>query len=386
MKNSKNHTQSRVVIGVLSVAICSLVLAQSEDALVQRIDISSDPPVRSGALGGYSEIVEKVSPSVVSISTARIERGYVRNPRNGRVETREYSSPSGLGSGVIVTSDGIVVTNNHVIEGANSVQVHLTNRKEPVSAKILGVDPATDLAVLKVDAKDLPAATFAKIDNAKPGDIVLAIGSPFGLKQSVTSGIISALGRSNLGIVARGEGYEDFIQTDAAINPGNSGGALIDNVGRVIGINTAILSRTGGSVGIGLAIPTDIVVDVIEQIVETGEIRRGFVGIGMADVNAEIAKEFSLKKNFGVLVTQVVKGSPAFEAGMQPGDIVTGIDGAEVMDASKLRLEIGRTRPGEELNLMLDRFGEQLALNVKTTEREATWTRSEQRERQRLAR
>ena len=225
--------------------------------------------------------------------------------------------------------------------------------------------------MLKVDEKDLPAATFADSDNAKPGDIVLAIGSPFGLKQSVTSGIISALGRSNLGIVARGEGYEDFIQTDAAINPGNSGGALIDNRGRVIGINTAILSRTGGSVGIGLAIPTDIVVDVVEQIVQTGEIRRGFVGIGMTDVSSEIAKELGLKKNSGVLVTQVVKGSPAFEAGIQPGDVVVGLEGSDVMDSSKLRLEIGRTRPGEELRLLVDRYGEELALDVKTIERDA---------------
>ncbi len=362
-----------VIVGVLSAVVTSLVLAQSGDEVTEKIAISSEPPLRTGALGGYSEIVEKVSPSVVSVSTARVERGYVRNPRNGSVELREFTSPLGLGSGVIVTSDGIVVTNNHVIEGASSVQVHLTNRKEPLIAKVLGVDAATDLAVLKVDASDLPAATFADCDNAKPGDIVLAIGSPFGLKQSVTSGIISALGRSNLGIVARGEGYEDFIQTDAAINPGNSGGALIDNLGRVIGINTAILSRTGGSVGIGLAIPTDIVVDVIEQIVETGEIRRGFVGIGMTDVSAEIVKEFGLKKDFGVLVTQVVKGSPAFEAGMQPGDIVTGIGGAEVMDSSKLRLEIGRKRPGEELHLIIDRYGEELALDLTTTERDDVW-------------
>lgn len=382
MKPAKFLFRSRYFfIGVLSVAICTLVIAQSDQAQVVRVAISSEPPIRTGALGGYSEIVEKVSPSVVSITAARIERGYVRNPRNGRVEMREFSSPAGLGSGVIVTSDGIVVTNNHVIDGANTVQVHLTNRKEPVLAKVLGTDAATDIAVLKVDATDLPAATFAHTDTAKPGDIVLAIGSPFGLQQSVTSGIISALGRSNLGIVASGEGYEDFIQTDAAINPGNSGGALIDNRGRVIGINTAILSRTGGSVGIGLAIPTDIVVDVIEQIVETGEIRRGFVGIGMTDMNAEIATELGLKKNSGVLVTQVVKGSPAFEAGMQPGDIVVGIEGAEVMDSSKLRLEIGRKRPGEELRLMVDRNGEQLELDVTTTERDVLWTRSQPRQR-----
>ena len=389
MKLSDIFSRSRfAVVGGLSAVICSLVIAQSDQSpqanqpasdVAGRIAISSEPPLRTGALGGYSDIVDKVSPSVVSITAARVERGYVRNPRNGRVEMREFSSPAGLGSGVIVTSDGIVVTNNHVIDGANSVQVHLTNRKEPVSAKVLGRDAATDLAVLKVDAVDLPAVTFADCDNAKPGDIVLAIGSPFGLKQSVTSGIISALGRSNLGIVASGEGYEDFIQTDAAINPGNSGGALIDNRGRVIGINTAILSRTGGSVGIGLAIPTDIVVDVIEQIVETGEIRRGFVGIGMTDVSAEIAKEFGLKKDTGVLVTQVVKGSPAFEAGMQPGDIVEGIEGTEVMDTSKLRLEIGRKRPGEELHLKIDRFGEELALDVKTTEREAVWAQNQRR-------
>ena len=372
MKKTNNSPRNRwLTIGVVSAAICSFVIAQDDESLKQQITISSEPPVRTGPLGGYADIVDQVSPSVVSISTAVVERGYVRNRRTGRVEMREYSSPSGLGSGVIVTNDGIVVTNNHVIEGANAVQVHLTNRKEPLAAKVLGVDPATDLAVLKVDAKDLPAATFADTDNAKPGDIVLAIGSPFGLKQSVTSGIISALGRSNLGIVARGEGYEDFIQTDAAINPGNSGGALIDNRGRVIGINTAILSRTGGSVGIGLAIPTDIVVDVVDQIVQTGEIRRGFVGIGMTDVSADIAKELGLKKDSGVLVTQVVKGSPAFEAGIQPGDVVLGLEGSEVMDASKLRLEIGRTRPGEELRLVVDRFGEQMSLDVKTIERDA---------------
>ncbi|QQL44135.1 S1C family serine protease [Sulfuriroseicoccus oceanibius] len=370
---SKTHWTSVRALGAgvvaMGLAVVCLTSARArEPQAMDEIQVSAEAPIRTGPLGGYSAIVEKVSPSVVSIATSRMARQYQRDLRTGRINMIETPVPQGLGSGVLVNRSGIVVTNNHVIEGATVVNVQIQGRKEPVHARVLGVDPSTDLAVLKVEGDDLPAAVFADSDTVKPGDLVLAIGSPFGLEQSVTSGIVSATGRSDLGIVARGQGYEDFIQTDASINPGNSGGALIDNRGRVIGINTAILSRSGGNVGIGLAIPTDMVLDVVEQIVKFGEIRRGYLGVVMNELDLEAARRVGLD-DAGVVVRQVVMDSPAFVAGIRAGDVILSINEEPVDEVNRLRLEIAKVRPGDVMKFSIWRAGEIGDVDVKAGQR-----------------
>ncbi len=332
---------------------------------LNQIQIDESEPLRSGPNAGYAPIVEKVTPSVVSVASARMLRGYARDFWTGRVYRQERSEPQGLGSGVILTPDGYIVTNHHVVAGAD--QIIVTLRDSPVEhpARLLGADPATDLALLKIEADDLPAATLGRSQDLKQGDFVLAIGSPFGLDHTVTSGIVSALGRTRLGILNRGQGYENFIQTDAAINPGNSGGALIDNQGRIVGINTAIFSRTGGSVGIGFAIPSEMVLDVIPSLAEEGRMLRGYLGVYMADMDEEFARQLQAPIE-GVLIRGVVRESPAFESGLRPGDIILRADGIEIASLAELRLLLGRKRPGEEVALSIRRQGRPMDIVVRT--------------------
>jgi len=319
-----------------------------------RVKIEDAEPVREGPNAGYAPIVDKVVPGVVSIASERVLRGLVRDWRTGEVRMEEMPHPSGLGSGVILSPDGIIVTNNHVVEQADRIVVKLRGRKDEVRAKVLGVDPATDLAVLKIDAQDLPAITVGNSRRTKPGDFVLAIGSPFGLEHTVTSGIVSATGRTDLRILNRGSGYENFIQTDAAINPGNSGGALVDNQGRLIGINTAIFSGAGGNVGIGFAIPSEMVLEVVSQLVDDGRIRRGYLGVILDDIDDEMANYLKVKRD-GVLVRAVVRGGPAFEAGLRPGDVIVSADGQKAYSRSDLRLQFSRKRPGDTIKLEIRR-------------------------------
>ena len=253
-----------------------------------------------------------------------------RCPTANSTPRREH----GLGSGVIVTKDGYILTNNHVVDDADEVKVTLQDGRE-FTAKVIGRDPKSDIAVVKIDAKDLPVVPMADSDKVQVGDIVLAIGNPFGVGQTVTTGIVSATGRGNLGI----EDYEDFIQTDAAINPGNSGGALVDVEGRLIGINTAIYSRTGGNQGIGFAIPSDLARNVMDSLISYGHVTRGYLGVMIQDVTPALAKEFKLKDNTGALVGDVVPKGPADKAGFKDGDVVLEFNGKTVTDSRRLQAD-----------------------------------------------
>ena len=253
------------------------------------------------------------------------------------------------------------MTNNHVIEGAEEIRVYLPHSRRTLPARVVGTDPATDIAVLKVEAKDLPAAVLGDSDKIEVGDVVLAIGNPFGVGQTVTVGIVSAKGRGGIGIAD----YEDFIQTDASINPGNSGGPLVDGAGRVIGINTAILSRSGGYQGIGFAVPINMARYVLEQIVKHGRVERGYLGLVFQDLTADLAEFFGVKGTKGVIVSEVKPGSPAEQAGFRAGDVIVKYDGQSVTDSHQLRVLIGQTRPGTQVEIVFLRDGRQHRVTVR---------------------
>jgi serine protease DegQ len=257
---------------------------------------------------------------------------------------------SSLGSGVIVSPEGYILTNHHVIEAADEIEIALADGRKS-KARVIGSDPETDLAVVKVDMEALPTMTFGHSDNARVGDIVLAIGNPFGVGQTVTMGIISALGRTHLGINT----FENFIQTDAAINPGNSGGALVDTYGNLIGINTAIVSRTGGSLGIGFAITTAVAKQVMEQIIQTGGVTRGWIGVEVQDLTPELAESFKRPSTSGALIAGVLKGGPADRAGVKPGDILIAVDGKPVVDSSAMLNLIAALSPGQTATILVMR-------------------------------
>ena len=319
------------------------------------------------AVGGQevpslAPMLEQVTPAVVNIATeGRVQvrqnplfadpffRRFFNMP--DRPQERKTQS---LGSGVIVDAErGLVLTNNHVI--ANAVQVTVTLRDgRHLEAEIVGSDPATDVAVIKLPAENLTQVEVANSDDLRVGDFVVAIGNPFGLGQTVTSGIVSALSRSGLGI----EGYEDFIQTDASINPGNSGGALVNLKGELVGINTAIFSRGGGNIGIGFAIPINLALQITEQLLDKGMVERGFIGVQVQDLNADLAEAFGLKNQKGAIVNSVLPDSPAQEAGLQPGDIITSINSKPVKAASDVRNHIGLLPVGEQVRFEVLRDGE----------------------------
>ena len=339
-------------------------------------------PVNRGQLesASFSTVVKRVSPSVVKITTetkarrmSRGDREMLENPMlreffGGRMpEMPEARPQSGVGSGVIISADGYIATNNHVVDGADTVTVALTDGRE-FTARVVGRDPQTDLAVIKVDTKDLPAVTFADTSKIEVGDRVLAIGNPFGIGETVTSGIISAKGR-RVGILADVQGYEDFIQTDAAINPGNSGGALVDVDGRLIGINTAILSRSGGFQGVGLAVPANLVSQVTESLVKNGKVVRGYLGLNIQSVTPALAESFNLKENRGALVADVVDNGPADKAGVKEGDVVTAINGQPVIDANSLTMAVSTIAPGTKVSLDVLRDGKKEQITAKTGER-----------------
>jgi serine protease Do len=283
----------------------------------------------------------------------------------GRMPRRNFNVPrqQGIGSGVIATKDGYILTNNHVVDGADEVKVALQDGRE-FNAKVIGRDPKSDVAVIKIDAKDLPAITMADSDKVEVGDVVLAVGNPFGIGQTVTTGIVSATGRAG----ATGLDYEDFIQTDAAINPGNSGGALVDAEGRLIGINTAILSRSGGNQGIGFAIPANLARDVMESLVKDGHVTRGYLGVMIQDVTPALASQFKLKQNNGALVGDVTPRSPAEKAGIKSGDIITEFNGKKVTDSRHLKLEVARTHPGDSVQVKVLRDGSAKTMEIAVKE------------------
>ncbi len=323
---------------------------------------------------GFSSVVEKVAPSVVNVSTSRtVKTSQQQGPPSidnffgqffgGQfgpgIQVPRERRERALGSGVIVSADGYILTNNHVVEGADQVTVSMAGGKE-VKAKVVGTDPMTDIAVLKIDQTNLPVITFGHSSDVKVGDFALALGDPFGLGQTVTQGIISATGRGGLGI----EDYEDFIQTDAAINPGNSGGALVNTRGQLIGINTAILSGSGGFQGVGFAIPVDMAQNVMKQLIEHGSVTRGYIGAHVQDVTPEIAKSFALNQTHGVLIGDVDPNGPAAKAGLKRGDIVTQMNGRPVEDVRTLRLNIAETAPGTPVNFQVWRNGKEMPITI----------------------
>lgn len=317
-------------------------------------------------------MLDKVMPSVVSVLITPEHHQRRRNPlfQNpffrrffGRPEQRKMpDEPQPVGSGVIVDADdGIVLTNNHVVAHADEVWVGLRDDRR-IKAKILGTDPQSDLAVLKIKADNLNAIPMADSDELRVGDFVVAIGNPFGLKQTVTSGIVSALGRHGLG-----NRYENFIQTDAAINPGNSGGALVNMDGELVGINTAILSKSGGNIGIGFAIPVNLAKKVMHQIREYGEIRRGRLGVIGQNLTNALAKAMDMEITQGVLIAKVIKDSPAAKAGIQEGDVITKVEGTRVENFSDLATTIGLRPPGQTISITLIRDGETVQVSPTLT-------------------
>jgi serine protease DegQ len=322
-------------------------------------------PVSTGET--YSAAARKAMPSVVNIFTTK-EIKLPRHPLMDDPLFRRFfgdqldtdtQRTNSLGSGVIVGTEGYILTNNHVIEQADEIEVALNDGRQ-ARARVVGTDPETDLAVLKVELADLPAVTFGTLDHVTVGDVVLAIGNPFGVGQTVTMGIVSALERTHLGINT----FENFIQTDAAINPGNSGGALVDIGGNLIGINTAIYSRSGGSMGIGFAIPVSLARQVMQQIIQTGSVTRGWIGVEVDDLPAELAESFKLPDTKGVLIAGVVRGGPADRAGVHPGDVLIEVDGKSVPDPAAMLNVVAAVQPGSVARLKLLRNGNPVELKL----------------------
>jgi Do/DeqQ family serine protease len=327
-------------------------------------------PVSTSALvraTSYSEAVQRATPSVVNIFTSK----EIHTPRHpllndpifrrffGDQIPDEAQRAASLGSGVIVSNTGYIITNHHVVEAADEIEVALPDGKK-LLAKVVGNDPETDIAVLRVDGGNLPAITFGSSDSLRVGDVVLAIGNPFGVGQTVTSGIVSALGRTGLGINT----FENFIQTDAAINPGNSGGALIDASGSLIGLNTAIFSRSGGSMGIGFAIPVSTAKMVLEQIVKTGSVTRGWIGVEVQEITPPVAESFKLGSTRGALIAGVLRGGPADKAGVKPGDILLEVDGKPVADPAAMLNLVAALAPGASATMKLKRQGQDVDTSV----------------------
>ena len=326
------------------------------------------PAVEADRPDSYSRAAEVAMPSVVNIFTSKETKEpshpLLDDPAFRRFFGEQFESrpkrTSSLGSGVIVSANGYILTNHHVVEAADEVEIALLDGRK-AKAKLIGSDPETDLAVLKTDLKDLPVITFGQSQQVKIGDVVLAVGNPFGVGQSVTMGIVSALSRSRVGINT----FEDFIQTDAAINPGNSGGALTDTSGNLIGINTAIYSRSGGSLGIGFAIPVHIAKQIMEQIVQTGGVTRGWLGVSMQDMTQELAESFGLEEPSGALIASVLKDGPADKAGIRAGDILVAIAGKALKNSSEMLNVVAALAPGETVTVTVIRNKQEKSIPIK---------------------
>ncbi len=378
--NSTWYRNGKVRIILTLVAAIGLILLAglhgTSVATAKDKVVSKETAALLGKLSdAFAEVAEVARPAVVNISTTStvtMEENPFGNMFNDPFfrhffgnqfgnpgpQQHKYKS-SALGSGVIVSEDGYILTNNHVVKGADEIKVILYDKRE-FKGKVVGTDPRTDLAVVKINAKDLPTLPFGDSGKMKTGDLVLAIGNPFGLNQTITMGIVSAVGRSNIGLAD----YEDFIQTDAAINPGNSGGALVNTSGQLVGINTAIYSTSGGYMGIGFAIPSHMARSVMESIVKHGKVIRGWLGVSIQDLTPDLAKSFGIKETAGSLVAGVEPGSPADKAGMKRGDLITAVNGTEVQDSTALRNMIASTAPGTKIEVRIIRGGKEQTLTV----------------------
>jgi len=377
---------SLLLAGATGAAIFAAIDASSSNdsahpSAPPKINVQSAPLSREAKITtSFAPVIKKVTPSVVNIYSTKTVRVNPRmmpffddpflrrffggefddNPQDnrGRPRTREEQS---LGSGVIVSEDGYILTNNHVVDGADEIKVVLADDKKEFAAKLIGTDPQTDVAVLKVDGKSLPAVTTADSDQLEVGDVVLAIGNPFGIGQTVTMGIVSATGRGGFGVVD----YEDFIQTDASINPGNSGGALVDAEGRLVGLNTFIISRSGGNQGVGFAVPINLARSVMERLTRDGKVVRGFLGVKLQPlVTAELAKQFGLPDQNGALISEVMPDTPAAKAGLKEGDFIVEFNGKKVEDNRHLRLMASQTAPKTKVTLKVIRDGKDKTFTV----------------------
>ena len=365
-----------VAVGVLAAV---LMLVFLPDNLIDKrpvVEFLQDNSDRTKHLGSgpvsYAAAVTRASPAVVNIYTSKqvIARPspLLDNPVFkrffGDLNQPRESTQTSLGSGVIMSAQGYVLTNYHVIENADEIEVYLADGKS-VSANVLGADPETDLAVLTIEVENLPTLVLSDTSALQVGDVVLAIGNPFGFGQTVTQGIISATGRNRLGINT----FENFIQTDAAINPGNSGGALINAHGELVGINTAIFSKSGGSQGIGFAIPIGLAVDVMAQIVEHGRVIRGWLGLELQNISPQLAESFGLEGLSGVLVAGVVRRSPAYSSGIRPGDIILSFDSLKTNDAKNIQNEIANHKPGDSVTISGLRKGKTFTQEIEIAQR-----------------
>jgi serine protease DegQ len=343
--------------------------------IVDSVTLRESADASSPNPGSYHEAVQKSMPAVVNIFTSKnTKQPLVKKDKKSNSDPffqffNGYSDEepiSSLGSGVLVSPEGIIITNHHVINDADQIEVALSDGRK-LKAKMIGSDPETDIAVLKIDASNLPTPiTLGKIDSVHIGDVVLAIGNPFGVGETVTSGIVSAMGRDHVGINT----FENFIQTDAAINPGNSGGALIDTHGSLIGINTAIYSNNGGSMGIGFAIPINLVKQVMESIIKNGEVTRGWIGVEPQNLSSELISSMRLPKNtHGILVAGVLDGGPADSAGLKPGDVLVSLNNESINDVRELLNRVAGIEPGTEVSCKVIRKDKELSMSIKISKR-----------------
>jgi len=352
-------------------------LAQTNiTTIVDSVTLKENEDSSNLSPGSYHEAVKKSMPAVVNIFTSKNSNKPAgskdKNKKLDRFnqfffgDSPDSDPISSLGSGVLVSPEGVIITNHHVISDADEIEVALSDNRK-FKAKVVGSDPETDIAVLKIDAKQLPSPiTLGKIDSIHVGDVVMAIGNPFGVGETVTSGIVSAMGRDHVGINT----FENFIQTDAAINPGNSGGALIDTRGNLIGINTAIFSNNGGSMGIGFAIPINLVKQVMESIIQSGSVTRGWIGVEPQNVSPELAESLGLSKDTrGVLLSGVLDQGPGDRGGLKPGDVLLSVNSEKVYDVRSLLNLIAQEKPGDEINLKVIRKNKDLDLKVRVGKR-----------------
>jgi serine protease DegQ len=370
---SQAVTVALAVVFVLATLKPQWIASPAGGAPVQ-VNIAQAPVVvsagasASSSPGSFAPAARRASPSVVSVVTSVAvdpkRKGTPSDPWFHRYFGDQEGQTGGTGSAVIVSADGYLLTNNHVVENAGQIEIGLADGRR-VAAKVVGTDPDSDLAVLKVALDGLPAITFGDADGLQVGDVVLAIGNPFNVGQTVTSGIVSAVGRTGLGLNT----FENFIQTDAAINPGNSGGALVDATGQLLGINTAIYSRSGGSMGIGFAIPVSTARQVMEGLITEGVVMRGWIGVQPSDLTADMAESFKLKVDHGVLITGVLQGGPASAAGMQPGDVVLKVGTVPVGSTAQLLNAVAALKPQSPAVITVQRGAHALDLTVQVAQR-----------------